>query len=458
MSDQFDSPDINVTVQHLIHLLDNDRIDAAVDLLLDMHKADQAEAFNELNENQQDALLQKFARLDAPAAADLLEELADKEVLEAVDVFATAQLADLLDEMEPDEAADLLGDMPPDQANAVLAEMEDAAEVIPLLGYPDESAGGRMTTAFIALRRQTTAEQAIQFLRQVSPEAEVPYYLYVIDRERRLVGVVGLRDLIIANPSNTMENILNPDVVHIGVGVDQEEVARIMTRYDLVAIPVVNEQNRLVGVITHDDILDVLEEEATEDIYRLGNVTDNTLEPDSSVVDQMRGRLPWLFLNTLTALFASWIVSNFESLIAEVAILAAFPSLVAGLGGNSASQNIVMVVRSLALGKMDSRRLWRVLGRQLIIGFLQGMAVGAFVGIGVGFWQGNITLGFVLFLSMIFSLMFSNILGVLVPIFVMAVGKDPALASSVLVTAATDSFGFFIFLILASTYIRLLAI
>ena len=241
-----------------------------------------------------------------------MEELEDEIVLEAIESLSTERLADVLDEMEPDEAADLLGDLPPEQASEALANMEDADEVIPLLGYPDETAGGLMTTSFIALRRHTTAEQAIQFLRQVSPETEIPYYLYVIDRSTRLIGLVGLRELVIAEPSTTMEDIMDHEVVFVASGTDQEEVARIMTRYDLAAVPVVDPQRRLVGVITYDDILEVLENEATEDVYRLANVGDTDLDPRSPISEQLKGRLPWIYLNTATALFASWVISNYE--------------------------------------------------------------------------------------------------------------------------------------------------
>jgi len=426
------------------------RLEDAANILTEMHPADQASVFNELSDEEQDLLL---PHLDISSTANLLEEMEDEDVLDAVEALSTERLADILDEMEPDEAADLLGDLTPEQASEALAQMEDADEVIPLLGYPDESAGGRMTTTFIALRRHTTAEQAIEFLRQVSPQTDVPYYLYVVDRDQRLIGVVGLRDLVVAHPKTTVETIMDRDVISIEITQDQEDAARVMSRYDLAAAPVVDNQRRLVGVITHDDILDVLEEEATEDIYRLGNVTDSDLEPESPVLDHLKGRLPWLYLNMITALFASWVVSNFENLIAKVAILAAFQSVIAGLGGNSATQSVVMIVRSQALGKIDSRKIWRVLEKQLWVGLLQGVAVGVLVGTGVALWQQEPFLGVVLGLAMIGNMLVAGIMGTLVPFGLAAIGKDPALASSVLVTAATDSFGFFIFLSLATIFL-----
>lgn len=437
-------------VDNLRLALENNRIEDAVAELLELHPVDQAEVFNLLSDEERDYLL---PLINIEDAADLLEELEDEDVLEAVEALSTERLADVLDEMEPDEAADLLGDLPPAQASEVLAQMEDASEVLPLLGYPDETAGGLMTTTYVALRRFTKVDQAIQFLREVNPETDIPYYLYVVDRDKKLLGVVSLRSLVISSPKTVMEEIMETDIIYVRVNTDQEETARVMSRYDLAALPVVDDQMRLMGVVTHDDIVDVLEDEATEDIYRLAVVTDSDLEPESSVVDHLRGRLPWMYLNMLTAMFASWVVTHFQDVIAQVAVLAAFQSVIAGLGGNSGSQNVVMIVRSMALGKMDANKIWPVMARQVLIGALQGLAVGSVVGLGVAFWQQNFHLGLVVFIAMIANMMIAGAIGTLVPFLLRAIGKDPALASTVLVTAATDSFGFFIFLSLASLFL-----
>lgn len=439
--------DADLTIELIRAALVTQRIENAVSILLALHPVDRAEVFDLLDETEKEMLLD---RLDIPTTADLLEELEDEVVLEAIESLSPERLADVLDEMEPDEAADLLGDLPPDQASEALAQMEDADEVIPLLGYPDETAGGLMTTSYIALRRHTTAEQAIRFLRQVSPETEIPYYLYVIDKTNRLIGVAGLRELVVAEPTTTMESIMDHEIIFVSVGIDQEEVARIMTRYDLAAVPVVDEFQRLMGVITHDDILEVLEDEATEDVYRLANVADTDLDPQSAIKEQLKGRLPWIYLNTTTALFASWVISNFEWLIAQVAILAAFQSVVAGLGGNTASQNVAMIVRSLALGKITSKLIWRIMARQIIVGILQGIAVGLVIGVAVTIWRGDPYLGTILGLAMVGNMIVAGIIGTAVPLGLNALGQDPALASSVFVTAATDSCGFFIFLSLAA--------
>ncbi len=434
--------------------LEQGRIQDAIALLITLHPADRAEIFNRLDDEAQRTLL---TRLDIATIADLLEELDDEEAVEAAEEIPPDRLADVLDEMEPDEAADLLGDLPPEQAAEALAEMEDADEVRPLLIYPDETAGGLMTTSYIALRRHTTAAQAIEFLRQVSDRTEIPFYLFVVDKERRLVGVVDLRDLLATAPNTKMEAIMDPDVIFVTAGTDQEEVARVMAKYDLAAIPVVDAQRRLIGVITYDDIVDVLEEEATEDIYHLASVSDEDIDPESPVKEQLKGRLPWLYLNTLTALFASWVISHFENIIAQAAVLALFQSVVAGQGGNTASQNVAMTVRAIALGKLSPKALVRVLWKQFLTGLLLGVLVGSVVGVGVYFWRGNLYLSMVLGLALVGNLSVGSVVGVLVPLGLQAIGVDPALASSILVTAVTDSAGFFIYLSLAAHFLDKIA-
>ncbi len=431
-------------------MLEGGNILKAKNRFLELRPADQAEVFNQLDDVNQDLLLK---HLDIPSTADLFDELEDGDTLEAAESLPIERLADILDEMDPDEAADLLGDLPPQQAEEALAQMEDTEDVLPLLGYPDETAGGRMTTAYVGLRPHTTAEGAIQFLRDVGIDNDVPYYLFVVDRNKRLVGVTGLRELVIASPQITMDKIMDTDVISIPVVADQEEAARVMTRYNLSALPVVNNENQLMGVISHDDILDVIEDEATEDIYRLSNLSDADLDPESTTRQQLKGRLPWLILNSITSLIAAWVISNFGDLYIQVAMLAFFQSVVAGLGGSAASQDVVMIVRALALEKINTRQALPILFRQVWVGLLQGVILGAMVGIGVGFWQGNPFLGLVLGLALMGNMIVAATVGTLIPLLLQSLKQDPALSSSVLVTAATDALGFLIYLSLASAFL-----
>jgi magnesium transporter len=438
-----DPSQIEFALARIRTALEAGEVQAAIDTLTELHPVDRADAFSDLDDKDQAALL---PRLDLEATADLLEELEDEQAAAVAETFGTEQLADVLDEMEPDEAADVLGDLPADRAEEALAEMEEARNVIPLLPFDDETAGGRMTTSFIALPLGTSAMDAIQTLRQVEPSSETPYYLYIDDDAGRLVGIVGLRDLVIAAPESKLETIMDRDVIFVHTHEDQEEVALRMARYDLAAVPVVDDQGTVVGIITHDDVMDVLEQEATEDIYRLANVPDHDLSIHSPIKLAIRKRIPWLYLSAATALFAAWVVSQFESLIAEVAILAVFLSVVAGLGGNTATQSLAIIVRALALGEIDLRQAWRTVVKEGLTGLIAGLLVGSAVGLAVWLWQGNLVLGAILGIALIGNMLIAGFVGALVPLSLKALKLDPALASSVLVTTVTDSVGFALFL------------
>lgn len=433
--------------------LEQDDFDSAIKMIEDLRGPDQAVLFSELDDDEQVELL---PMLGLATSADILEDLDEPEAAKLAASLPIETITSIVEEMEPDEAADLLGDLSPEQVKDLLERIDDEEEeeIRPLLLHPDESAGGLMTSEFLALRPLMRAQEAIEALRAWQPDSDEVYYLFVVDEQKKLCGVVNLRTLILANPSTPIKQIMDPDVISVKVGVDQEECARTMAHYDLTAIPVVDESGLIMGVITHDDIVDVLEEEATEDIYRLSNVSDNDLDPESSVWEQIKGRLPWLYLNTVTALFGAWVISNYEQIIAQAAVLALFQSVVAGQGGNTASQNVAMAVRTLALEHVTNRSQRRIILRQLLMGFLLGIAVGTVVAGGVYLWRGNAYLSLVLGLALLSNLTLGSLVGVLVPLGLERIGIDPALASSVLVTAATDSMGFFIFLSLAAHFLQ----
>jgi magnesium transporter len=334
--------------------------------------------------------------------------------------------------------------------------MEDAAEVIPLLAHPDDTAGGLMTSDFYALRRRMTAQNAIDFLRTLQPDAEQPYYLYVVDREDKLIGIVGLRDLLIAKPDATIESFMKSDVIRAAVNTDQEEVARLMQHYDLLALPVVNAEGKLAGIIHYDDIVDVIEEEATEDIYRLANVADGDLQVWSPMPHSVRRRLPWLIINLITAFLAAAVISLFEATIARLAVLAVFQSIVAGEGGNAGTQTLAIMVRGLALGEIQFKDISRALLREAGIGMVHGAVVGVLVALGAWVWRGSPVLGLVIGLAMLGNLIAAGLAGTLVPLTLRALKLDPALASAVLVTMVTDVVGFGLFLGLATLFLPLL--
>jgi len=443
-------PDILLQLEELF---DKGEFASILEVVRSLHPADQANLFNNLKQVQKETLLQQ---MEVSEIADIFDELDDKQTLLAARNLPLPFLADIIDDMDPDEAADLLGDLSGQEVRKTISFMEEAEEVLPLLRYPDETAGGRMTTDFLVLDPEDNADAAIQYLRSSGLETDIPYYLFVVDEKKELIGVTGLRELVCADPNQSISDLMDTHVVSVQAMEDQEEAAGVMKHYDLQALPVLNSDNHLVGVISHDDILDVLVDESTEDIYRLASVSDTALEPESELFLQLKGRLPWLLLNTLTALLGSWVISNFGDLFVQVAVLAFFQSVVAAQGGNAASQNVAMIVRSLALGKVEPRKILPILFRQLLVGMFLGTMIGLIVGIGVGFWQSNPYLGLVLGLALLGNMLVASIVGTLAPLILEFSGQDPALASSVLVTAITDIIGFLIFLSLARLFLPLI--
>lgn len=445
---------IDDAVERVRAALESGKVDDAISYLNTLHPADRAETFADLGADDQHELL---PRLDAESTAEILEELEDEDALAAATHLSPERLADVLDEMEPDAAADILGDLPPERAASALAEMEEADDVRPLLAYDDDTAGGLMTPEFFALRESMTAQQAIAFLRARDPNAESPYYLYVVDAQDRLVGVLGLRMLITSLPTVLVGDVMIRDIRTVQAGTDQEEVANLMTKYSLLALPVVDVDGKLVGVVRSSDIAHVIEEEATEDIHRLSNISsEGDLGPWSPVRTSVQRRLPWLYINLFTAFLAAWVVSQFEATIAQLAVLAVFQSIVAGQGGNAGTQTLAIMVRGLALGEIEIGDVGPALLREIGIGVLHGVAVGIAVGIGAWLWKGIPFLGVVIGLAMIGNMIAAGMAGTLVPLTLKSLKLDPALASAVLVTTVTDCVGFGLFLGLATAFLPLL--
>jgi len=423
--------------------------DEVISQLDSLRRSDQAEIFSDLPPEQQQEILPLMAPENS---ADILEELEDEDVYDIANMMDTDRLVEIVDEMEPDEAADLLGDFTSEQAEEVLLRIDESDAVRYLLEHPDESAGGVMTAMDVRIKEDMTVDEAIWHLRHLAPESEEIYYLFVQDDRDRLVGVVSLRDLVVAKPGTLIKNIMDDEPLSIGVDADQEEAARIMQHYDLLALPVVDESHKLVGMITYDDLLDVLEIEATEDIYRLGGVTKE--QPvDVRLTAAMKTRLPWLILNLLTALVSATVLSVFEDTIAQVAVLAAFFPIVAGVSGSAATQTLTVTVRGLALGDIAPDEGLKTLGRELLLGLINGLSVGVIVAAIALVWKGTPLLGLVVGGSTLLNMVCAGLAGVLVPLLMQRLKFDPALASPILVTTTTDTLGYFFYLGLATLMI-----
>ncbi|MCB0114508.1 MAG: magnesium transporter, partial [Caldilineaceae bacterium] len=436
----------NTTMDALIaqiqHLLEQGDDEEAAQMLRDLHPADSAELLYELEPDHRARMLQL---LEWETVADVLEELDQEDMVEIVRDLSVAELADVLDEMEPDMAADLLGELSDDEAAVLIDEMEESDEVVSLLAYPEDTAGGIMTSARHMLRRFMTVQQAMDFLREYYADEHDLYYLYVLDRFQKLVGVVSLRALVLAEPQQTLGEIMHEEVTSVAPETDQEEVARLLARYNLLALPVVDENQRMLGMVTVDDVVDVIEEEATEDIYRLAQLGEDS-EVFSPIAQAIRHRLPWLSINMVTAFVSSTVVALFAGTIGQVAILAALMPIVAAQGGNAGNQSMTIVVRSLGLGEISVRDAWRVLRHEINVGVLHGLLLGMMVATISLIWLGNPYLSMIIGLAMLGNLFVAALVGVLVPMTLSRFGLDPALGSSMFVTATTDILGFTLFL------------
>lgn len=442
---------IDTSLEQIQAALKNERIIEALNILLDLHPADQAELFRFLDDENKEILLSK---LDIPSKADLLEKVEDNDVLEAVEDLSTELLADLLDEMEPDEAADLLGDLPPEQVSEILPQMEDLDEVLPLLGYPDETAGGLMTTWYIAIHQGTTVEQAIDFLRSASPETDVPYYLFIVNDDDHLVGVVGLRELVISLPGATMDSIMDPEVIYVAVGVDQEEVAHVMSRYDLANLPVVDEQLHLVGVITHDDLVDVLEDEATEDILHMGAVEAGQVmdKPywSQRIYDAVRSRFIWLLILFIGGMLTGTILRYYQTQLETVVALSFFMPLLIGTGGNAGSQTISIVIRALALREIKTKDALQVWWREARTGILLGILIGSLGYLFASIWGVSPELSLTVGLSVAAICVWSTSIASIIPIIAASLRIDPTVISAPLMSTLIDGTGLIIYFSLAS--------
>jgi magnesium transporter len=424
----------------------------AVAVIESLQPADRADLVEELSDADQVALL---SQLDPADSADVLEEMEDEDAAALAELLPVADLAGILDEMEADEAADVLGDLPPERAAETLKEMEKPTEIISLLQYPDDTAGGLMTPAVVTLRRDWRVQEALEALRRVGPEADSAYYLFVTDEARVLQGVVGLRDLVVAFPETVIEVLMDPNVVSVPVTADQELCARTLSRYGFLALPVVDEGSRLVGVITADDLIEVAEDEATEDMYRMVGISgeERVFGPLRSSVIK---RLPWLAVNMVTLFVAIAVVNAFEWVIAGMVALATFLPLVSGEGGNAGSQTATVIVRGMALGEVDVRNGVRALAKELVAAAINGAIIGIGTGVAIYLWKREPVIAAAAALAMVLNFLVAALAGVLVPLGLRLLRVDPALASAAFVTAVTDTLGFLFFLGIAALLLQYL--
>ncbi len=400
-----------------------------------------------------------LTELEPTRGAELLAALEDDFQLELVKQGAPEKAASIVAELAPDDRADLAQAMDEGTRYAVLPLIARAQRenIRRLASYQEETAGALMTTDYAALPESISVEDALERLRLEAPDKETIYYVYLLDAERRLTGLVSLKDLILTRPRTVaVGEIAHRDVVAVRVDQDQEEVARTLSDYDFLAIPVVDSEQRLVGIVTFDDAMDVIEEEAEEDLFQMASVsTEESI--DTPLLASVSLRWVWLVVNLGTAILAALTVGLFEDTIARFTALAVMMPIIAGMGGNAGTQTMAVAVRGLALGEMSFADSWRFLLKEIGVGLANGMITGIIMATIALLWYGNLWLGFIMLLAMVGNLMIAGLFGALFPVLLKACGKDPALGSTIFITTATDVAGFLLFLGLGTAFLGCLA-
>jgi magnesium transporter len=437
--------------QDVRNALANEQFDELRTMLAQQHPADIADVIDRLDDDEKVAV---FDLLAPQQAADVLAETGVDSTRELIKHLGEVRVAEIFRLMATDDVVEILGEDFPEIRERMLAAMEptEAREALDRLSFPPRTAGRLMSEAFVRARAQMSAAEAIQLLRQAAANVETLTNLYVLDAEGRFEGVVTLQNLFIAAPERRLGEIAVRDVVTVGPLTDQEQVAQLVSQYDLYAIAVLDDERRMLGIVTVDDVIDVLVEESAENLLRLGAVqvgpTDESYF-DVPILRQIRRRVGWLLILFLTGTMTVSVLNVFEDALAQVVALSFFIPLLIGTGGNTGAQTVSTMVRGIAVGEIRGRDIWRVVGRELASGFLLGLILGA-VAFGLALLLGNsIDLGLVVALAILAICTWANTMGAVVPIAAVKVGLDPALVSAPLITTLVDASGLAIYLLIA---------
>ena len=410
--------------------------------LQEQHPKDIAEYIAELDDREMQAALIKV--LEPEDAATVLFEMDDQELLTDVLLELPRALASaIVNEIPNDEAADMLEDMDESDRSRILSlfEEEDADDIADLLTYDSDTAGGLMTTEFVVVPVFVKAEKAIEIIRLYAPDAETIYYVYVIDGLNHLVGILSLRELIIAGPETLIGDIMIQNVTSCNVRDDQEEVADLMTKYDLLALPVVDDEDHILGIITVDDIVDVIQDEASEDIYRMAGTTEAELDEDASVVTAFLSRLPWLLITICGGFCSGAVLDHFEMTLSQVAALIIFIPMMTGIAGNVGTQSCTVTVRGIAMGNITTKVAVTTILREALLGFALGTTIGSIVCLVSSFWQHSFALGLTVGLTILLNNFMAALLATVVPLALERFHIDPAVASSAFITTTSDIVG-----------------
>lgn len=437
------------SLRRLIQQRDEDGLRA---LLSDLYAADVAELLQYLDDEER---LHILGLLEDEIVGEVMLHLPEEQREEFLAELAPQRISDIVEELSTDDAADIVSELSEELAEEVLhnlelSDQEATEEIRDLLRYDENTAGGRMTTDYVAVAGSETVSASIELIRDFVQTTELDVYvLYVVDNDYRLSGVVRLQDLVLRPPASVVSAFMLTDIITVAPDEDQALVAQVMQRYELIAVPVIDDNGVLLGVVTFDDIAAIIDDETSEDMLYLAGVTDEE-SPTTSPLLSIRRRLPWLVINLGTAFLASMVVSNFEGTIHKVTALAALMPIVAGMGGNAAIQAITVMVRSMALGEMGSEMRRRAVVKEVTVGLLNGLVMGLIAGTTVWLLWGSIQLGLLISVAMLANLLMAGIAGALIPLLLRSLKFDPALSSGPIVTTFTDVCGFFTFLGLAT--------
>ena len=441
-------------VDSLRELLDEGRDDELAARLAEAHAADVARLVGEL---PQERRVRLFRLLSREQASEVLPELDDQTLLDLVQALEGKEVSRVLDNMPAERAADIVEELPSEQAETILDLMqaEKSEEVQELLEYPEETAGRLMSPNVVAIADTATVAQAVADIRKMAPE-EGSFEVFAIDAHRHLVGVVPLRRLLTADPASAVGAITNADVVSVAPETDQEEVARVVAKYDLVALPVVDRANRLLGTISVENVVDIMGHEASEDIFRMAGSDAAELDRRSPRRIALM-RLPWILTTLVIELGAGIVIHYYDETLSRVILLASFMPVIQAISGNTGLQSVTMVVRGLATGHVQLQRWWEPMWRQVQTTSIIGTVCGALLGVVGAAWHGTALFGVVVAVSMFVSVNLSGLAGTGIPMLSKRLGFDPALTAGPFETALQDVIGVTIFLSLATALLRWLA-
>ena len=436
-------------------LLEQSNLQGAKALLVPVQPVDIAEAIEGLPESMQVIAFRLLLKEEAIAVYENLDSTVQQSLVEQ---FKQQEVRDIVDQMSPDDRARLFDELPAKVVRRLLEQLstEERQNTALLLGYEEDTAGRIMTPEYISLKQTLTVGQTLEKIRTLATASEIVYYLYVTDGFRRLVGIVSLRDLVLSSPDISLEEIMTKDIVSVNTIDDQEEVARVIQRYDLLAVPVVDNEQRLVGVVTVDDVIDILEEEATEDIYALGGVQadgDNYFQ--TNLLTVARKRVMWLLILLLTNTVTGTIIKSQVGLLEQMAILTAFIPLLTGTGGNVGAQSSTVVIRGLNTDDIKDLGAGQVILRELMAGALLGLALGLLATVWAYGLQGNWLVSICVGISLVAIAILASVAGSALPFVFRSFGLDPALMSAPFITTAVDVGGVLIYFSIARLILRL---